>query len=256
MERQSSRSRQLALAALHKKPVNPQPSKVACFLEISTVLLPLRVGVIGYAIVAGMKYSNFPTREEFCKDVGSGVLEGLYAAVEYARNEWQSFLVQHHEKLEFTGQSMSAGFIHSCITSFLGKNWQGDKAITISFKSNTFEFSLASKYVGRVKRHSPDDKISSYPTEGAEDFWSGPVALEGMEMYPITIGYYWDADTMTIGDPVITLRQSIDKAVWSYKLTAQEGFGRTRSIVLESLPAMPELDISGLVDNDSAKETA
>ena len=97
MERQSSRSRQLALAALHKKPVNPQPSKVACFLEISTVLLPLRVGVIGYAIVAGMKYSNFPTREEFCKDVGSGVLEGLYAAVEYARNEWQSFLVQHHE---------------------------------------------------------------------------------------------------------------------------------------------------------------
>ena len=48
----------------------------------------------------------------------------------------------------------------------------------------------------------------------------------------------------------------MDKAVWSYKLTAQEGFGRTRSIVLESLPAMPELDISGLVDNDSAKETA
>ncbi len=109
------------------------------------------------------------------------------------------------------------------------------------------------RYVLRVKRHHPGDRISTYPTEGALRFWSSEVTLPGLEEVSLALGYLWDADQREVGDAVISFRDALDKPVWA--VLVQHGEGGLAGVRWTPVdPNLPEFDLSQVAIEPEAGE--
>lgn len=102
-------------------------------------------------------------------------------------------------------------------------------------------------YVGvnyrlRIKKHDANDRIRTYPTAAALEFWSQELStLDGLELVTLAAGYRWLAEQRQIGPPVVSCRDGLDNPLWAVTLTEPTaGIARTSWTPID--PTLPRID--------------
>lgn len=97
----------------------------------------------------------------------------------------------------------------------------------------------------RFKKHSDDDMVSSYPTDGFLGFVSqdDPQLIQEVRLIG---GYRWDPETREIGTAVLSARDGKHKVLWVVELaeTASDDNGVVHfqpQVPDQSLPSLPEI---------------
>lgn len=115
------------------------------------------------------------------------------------------------------------------------------------------ELHHSTKYTMRIKRHSPGDRIRTYPTTGALKFWSSEMSLPGRENVSLAVGYLWDADERAIGHAIMSYRDALDHPVWA--VTLSPGAGGASSITWRPVaPSLLEFDLGQIVAGEADAE--
>jgi hypothetical protein len=97
----------------------------------------------------------------------------------------------------------------------------------------------------RVKRHRDGDRISTFATPAAIEFWTqGHPYLDGGTAVTLGAGYRWIRDTRDIGAPVISYRDGKDNPIWAVELQdpAAEGGGPISWTPFTD-PSLPLIDL-------------
>ena len=101
----------------------------------------------------------------------------------------------------------------------------------------------------RIKRHTENLKITSYPTTGALAFWtnSATAQLPDLELWSLAMGYIWNPEEAAIGDTILSFRDSKDTPIWSILLHSGQS-GQATGITWTPVdPQLPQLDLSDVV---------
>ncbi|MDN6227263.1 hypothetical protein [Corynebacterium flavescens] len=100
----------------------------------------------------------------------------------------------------------------------------------------------------RVKRHTDRDRISTYTTKGAKDFYGigEQIPIDGLERVGLAIGYRWDPEVDEVIAPVISLQDLKNrKLLWSVELLQDTAQLDSKIIYREiEEPDAPQIDIS------------
>lgn len=146
-------------------------------------------------------------------------------------------------------QRFTAGFLHERIWDRLVRELEGREGITVVDREPHRELRSGSRYLIRVKRHRPGDRISSYPTSGSNAFWSnGAQTFEGLESFSLALGYMWDNDARAVGEPVLSFRDGKENPIWAVQLRP-DGDAATGFTPYPVAPDLPELDLSAVALN-------
>ena len=112
----------------------------------------------------------------------------------------------------------------------------------------------------RVKRHDTIGRVASYPTQGVLDFYEqshNVGKLPGFEEIRLTAGYIWEAETHSIGPPVISYRDGMKNLIWIRELDEGNLTGGALSRPSVPTPPSPEVLIgSGGDSRDRANPEA
>lgn len=117
------------------------------------------------------------------------------------------------------------------------------------FVGHTFRF--------RLKKHTANDLVSSYPTEAflAFTLQDPPQLIQEVRLIG---GYRWDPDTRDIGTAVVSARDGKDNVLWVIELaeTAEEdGVAHFQPRVPDgTLPPLPQVIESVEIEKDSGTE--
>ncbi len=148
-----------------------------------------------------------------------------------------------------------AGIVHARIWAYLTAELEDVDGIafrtTEPFREVRIVTPLARTFKVRVKRHSEEDRISSYPTPSDLEFWGGVAAtFEGLEEVPLAAGYRWDAATGEVGVPVISYREGKDNVVWAVEVDADAAGGAVPLRYTPILPELPQIDLAAGVRDE------
>jgi hypothetical protein len=201
-----------------------------------------------------MNSEGHPDSERVLADLGDGFIHSFIEAVDGAREDflalrdWQPGWFP-----SFTGR-FTANFLHERIWDRLIRCVHGMEGIHIVDREPVREVRSGTRYLIRIKRHHPGDRISAYPTEGSSAFWSNSLlTLDGLESFGLALGYFWDDDLRAVGDPILSFRDGKDNPIWAIRLRRDAG-NATGFSWSPVEPDLPELDLSGVMD-EAADET-
>lgn len=121
-----------------------------------------------------------------------------------------------------------AGLVHSRIWWYLTHDLRGMDGVQLHTKEPHREVRLVGPLgrtvAVRIKRHSDQDRISSYPTASDIEFWGGSRhTVGGMEEITLAAGYRWDREQEQVGPAVISYREGRDNLVWAVEVEAPDG---------------------------------
>lgn len=194
------------------------------------------------------------TQDAVLRHLGSPFVNSFVDAVSGARDDfeelqaWQPGWFTH-----FTNRTL-ANIAHDRIWTRLTSQLDEDSDVTVRDEEPYQEMYVGARYRIRVKRHHADERISSVATTNAKSFWTSGDPLPGLESYSLAVGYYWEAETRTIGEPVISLRESMDVAYWVAILKEDKAVDlgyRAEAVA----PEAPEIDLSDvMIDVDPVEE--
>ncbi|WP_020502232.1 hypothetical protein [Sciscionella marina] len=147
-----------------------------------------------------------------------------------------------------------ANWIHDRVWSHLMHQLDGEPDVTVVDQEPTRSFRIGTRYLVRVKRHGPGDKISTYPTQTALQFYLQGVQTRfpGMDEIRLVAGYLWDPETRAVGDAVISMRDGLDNVVWSVVVDVDPGSGAVgiRPVPTEPTPPTLEFPDAGRVGEE------
>ena len=128
--------------------------------------------------------------------------------------------------------------------------------VVIRDNDPTREVWYQNQYQIRIKRHSSEDKISTYPTATALEFWSnGQPTIPGLESHTLALGYRWDPELRDIGEAILSYRTGIEDPVWAAVLKGTQenlsGF-----IVERMSPELPDIDLSSVIFEEEQEESS
>ncbi|MGC0367114.1 hypothetical protein ABH922_005166 [Rhodococcus sp. 27YEA15] len=192
--------------------------------------------------------NSYPDRQKVVDDLGEKFLDAFVASVDKARADLEEFRDFRPEWFVNFSKRFVAGFIHERIwDSMLRTADEGD----IHFKDDepTREIHIGTNYVVRIKRHTENLKITSYPTTGALAFWtnSATAQLPDLELWSLAMGYIWNPEEAAIGDTILSFRDSKDTPIWSILLHSGQS-GQATGITWTPVdPQLPQLDLSDVV---------
>ncbi|MDR1387929.1 MAG: hypothetical protein LBJ44_10180 [Propionibacteriaceae bacterium] len=193
-----------------------------------------------------MNSLGFPDGDEVLDDLGQQTVEAFLSAVDGARADYEEFRAAHPGWLGMMSKRCAANLIHDRAWAWLVRSVDGAPGIRVIDQEPTRQILVGERYVVRVKRHDPRDRIATYPTHAAVAFWSnGRPALPGLDSYSLALGYRWDSDLRHVGPAVLSFRDGTDNPIWAMELQRNEavptGFSWT-----PVAPGLPELDLSGV----------
>jgi len=118
----------------------------------------------------------------------------------------------------------------------------------VVFSERARRFVVGDKVVLVCKRHNMKDRIRSYPTRAALDFWGGAATLDGLGTIALAAGYRWDGELREIGVPVLSYRKGLlARPTWVVDLSRDEGDAAAPvRIVPPGGPVAPTFDLSGI----------
>jgi hypothetical protein len=199
----------------------------------------------------------YPTDDEVMTELGDKFLTALVGSVRGARvdiadmRKWRPswFPTMHNRCL--------SNLIHDRIWARLIAMIESDSDTNIIEKGATREIAVGVNLRLRVKRHHVDDKISTYPTRTAIEFWQqgSQYAFPGLEEVRIAVGYRWDRDAREIGAPLLSLRDGKDNVIWAVELDEPaEGVKVTWKPIEPTLPSIDLSDFGEEEPRESGEE--
>ena len=169
---------------------------------------------------------SFPDFDDVASDVGDKVLDALRSAVDAARADLALYRSEHPDWVASHSVRGLANWLHDRVWAHLLAEVDGLGHVEVADDDVTRELRIPPNYRARIKRHHPDGRVSSYPTQTVLDFYvqgSGQLVLAGLEELRLLFGYMWDADANDLGGPVISLRDGEDDVVWMHELDDGDG---------------------------------
>lgn len=206
-------------------------------------------------IFSGMFSAPYPTDDEVVTELGDKFLSALVTAVRGARSdindmrEWRPswFPVMHSRVL--------SNLIHDRIWARLVADINNDPDTRIIEKGAAREVMIGLHLRLRVKRHHSGDRISTYPTRTAIEFWQQSTNnhIPGLEEVRIAVGYRWDREIRKVGAPLLSLRDGKENIIWAVELDEPaEGVAVTWTPIEPTLPSIELGDIGDETDNEGA----
>jgi hypothetical protein len=140
-----------------------------------------------------------------------------------------------------------ANWIHDRVWAHLMQRLDGDTDVVALDREPIRVFRVGLKYLIRVKRHGVDDKISTYPTQTALQFYmqGAQPLFPDMEEIRLAAGYLWNAATRSIGEAVISMRDGLDNVVWRAIIGFEPGEGVVGIRPISPEPPLPVIDPPG-----------
>jgi hypothetical protein len=146
-----------------------------------------------------------------------------------------------------------ANLIHDRIWARLVAAVDGNPGIETIDREPVREMWISQNYQVRIKRHHPDDKISTYPTAAALEFWAQGAQLPSLESITLGAGYRWIAEERRVGPAVISYRDGKDNPIWAVELDEPDEGAETigwRPITRPDLPAVDLFDATRVDERD------
>ena len=189
-------------------------------------------------------------RQALLDELGDKFPRALVVATDAARADYESFRRAYPDWVQGMFQREIGGIIHARIWAHLLPELEGVGGVGVRdrepYREVTVTTGTGRTIKIRVKRHSEDDQISSYPTPSDLAFWGGAVVtFDGMEEVPLAAGYRWLAETGEIGSPVISYREGKLNVVWAVELERGGLQGIEPVRYTEIAPTLPEVDLKG-----------
>jgi len=184
------------------------------------------------------------------------VVRGVSQAVALARDDLAEYRRWRPDIVADATERGLANWIHDRLWVHLVAELDGVPGVQIRDDEPHREIFVGLGYRLRVKRHHVDGNVSTYPTEGALAFFVQEPTLDGLEEIRLAVGYEWDRDSRSIGDPLISLRDGLDNVVWVVPLPdATAGSGQLHDLTPPALsgPAAPTVDLPS--DNEQETES-
>ena len=201
------------------------------------------------------------TPEEVLGELGDKVVDALLTATEGARQDLSDFREWRPTWIPPMSQRGVANVIHERIWARLVGELEPLLSAGVSLidreplREVVVNLESGRTYRLRVKRHSPRDMVSSYPTDGDLAFWAGPVVqtLEGLEEIRLAAGYRWDSEERVMGATVLSYREGKTNPIWVLEV-ADGGMGGARPIWSRTpSPNLPLIDLERAVRDDEAE---
>lgn len=153
-----------------------------------------------------------------------------------------------------------ANWIHDAMRAKARAEFDGLSEVSFTEQEPHFDAYIASPeqtlFRVRFKRHTATGRIANVRTQGALDFVSQPddlLSLLGFKTVHLCVGYEWDAESRSMGAPVMTLRDgSFEDVVWMIDLPAVPAAGLgtvitpvTPLVPTTDGPALPVIEVAG-----------
>lgn len=196
-------------------------------------------------IFSGMFSTPYPTSAEVVGELGDKFLEAVAKSVSGARvdvgemREWRPswFPTMHSRCL--------SNIVHDRVWARLVTLIESDRDTEIIDKGATREIAIGTHLRLRIKRHHVRDRISTYPTRTAIEFWQQNAnALPGLEEVRVAVGYRWDPDARHVGAPLVSLRDGKDNVIWAIELSEPVEGEKVTWTPIE--PMLPTIDLGDL----------
>ncbi|MGH8350293.1 MAG: hypothetical protein ACRES5_27570 [Pseudomonas sp.] len=146
-----------------------------------------------------------------------------------------------------------ANLIHDRIWARLVAAVDGHPGIETVDRESVREIWISQNYQIRIKRHHPEDQISTYPTAAALEFWAQGSQLRSLEAITLGAGYRWITEERRIGPAVISYRDGKDNPIWAVELSGPGEGVETISwmpIVRPDLPSVDLFDATRIEERD------
>jgi hypothetical protein len=190
----------------------------------------------------------YPTDDEVIAELGDKFLAALVSSVRGTRDDIRDMRQWRPGWFPTMHSRCLSNLIHDRIWARLIAAIESDPATTIIDKGPTREIAVGLNLRLRVKRHLTGDRISTYPTRTAIEFWQqGSLqALPGLEEVRIAVGYRWDAEAREIEAPLLSLRDGKDNVIWAVELDEPAEGVKVTWTPIE--PTLPSIDLGELAD--------
>jgi hypothetical protein len=187
---------------------------------------------------------SYPPADDVLSDLGDKVVSALVGATESTRADLVEYRATHPGWVADHSDRGLANWIHDRLWAHLRRSLDDVDLVTLSDNGSTREITVGIRYRARVKRHSLEDRIRSYPTKAALAFWAQTDTLEGLEEIRLGFGYRWDPEERLMGSTVISLRDGLDKeAIWAVTVDTGNAGGATEITWTPVDPSLPQIDL-------------
>ncbi|WP_411149611.1 hypothetical protein [Streptomyces sp. A30] len=192
---------------------------------------------------------SYPDPDGVLSGLGDKVVSGLARAVAKTRRDLAAYRETHSSWVSDSSERGLANWIHDRLWANLCAEFDAQPGVALSDREPTREITVGVNYRLRVKRHRIDGKVSSYATQTALEFYAqgAQQAFPGFEEIRLIAGYDWDADTRSMGDAVLSLRDGEEEVVWL--ITLPEAGAGTVGVPAQPIrptgpePALPTIDL-------------
>lgn len=151
-----------------------------------------------------------------------------------------------------------SNLIHDRIWAHLVAAVESDPAAVVHESGPTRQIQVGTNYLLRIKRHRRGNRISTYPTQTALQFWlqdSAP-ALDGLELITLAAGYRWDEDLREVKTPVLSYRDGKDNPIWAVELDEPESGATSIRWSPIDTPDLPTIDFGDLGEDDETGDSS
>jgi len=202
--------------------------------------------------------NSHPLEDVVLAELGDKVPAAVAESVAAARDDLSRYRDLQPAWVAEHSERGLANWIHDRVWAHLMQRLDGEAEITVVDREPMRVFRVGTKYLLRVKRHGLGDKISSYPTQTALEFYmQGPQPLfPEMEEVRLAAGYLWDVESRSVGDAVISMRDGMNNVVWSVVIDVDPGTGSVAIRPMPSGPTPPVIDVSGGVGDEGRADQA
>jgi hypothetical protein len=201
--------------------------------------------------------SRHPAEAQVLDDLGSKVVDGLAQMVAQTRADLRTYRATFPT---WVAESTDRGLLNWChdrLWAYAVRLFDDSPEITLKDRAPTREITVGHRYRLRIKKHDPEGKVSTYPTQGALAFLAQEqLALEGLDEVHLIAGYRWDPELRDIGAAVISMRDSQDNILWLRELDEPaEGRGATTTPILPPTMGPPAPQIGSASDDERREGT-
>lgn len=198
---------------------------------------------------------SYPPAEDVLPGLGDKVVSAIVAAAEATRADLAEYRLTCPAWVADHSDRGLSNWIHDRMWAHLRRGLDDVDAVRLVDKPPIREIAVGYRYRARVKRHSVDDRVRSYPTKSACAFWTQSATLDGLEEVRLGFGYRWDPELHEVGNAVISLRDGHDKeAVWVVEIDAAGGDAGTEITWKPVDPTLPQIDLYGAVAAEGDEE--
>jgi len=168
---------------------------------------------------------SYPLSAVVLDDLSDKIVNALSRAVALAARDLREYRSTFPLWVADASERGLANWIHDRLWSHIAVAVDGISGVTLSDREPIREITVGHTYRLRVKRYHEEGQISTYPTQGALEFFAqGSIqeSLPGLEEIRLAAGYKWDRDTRMIGDAVLSLRDGREAVIWEEILPAPD----------------------------------